>query len=113
MAKEFRTEADRKASPRPVAPKGVCYTAGHGHERYKIDVQCDGDVFERGQSWVALRALDIVHLTRLDPAMKVFLGQIPGGTCQPQDGGQRFSQRHLEYPKPRIKPYCAVRLHAI
>jgi hypothetical protein len=30
MAKEFRTEADRKATPRPVAPKGVCYTTGKG-----------------------------------------------------------------------------------
>lgn len=30
MAKEIRTEADRKATPRPVAPKGVCYTAGKG-----------------------------------------------------------------------------------
>ena len=32
MAKEFRTEADRKATPRPVAPKGVCYTAGRGQK---------------------------------------------------------------------------------
>ncbi len=30
MAKQPRTEAERKATPRPVAPKGVCYTAGHG-----------------------------------------------------------------------------------
>ncbi len=30
MAKEFKTEADRKATPRPVAPKGVCYTTGKG-----------------------------------------------------------------------------------
>ncbi len=33
MAKEFRTEAERKATPRPVAPKGVCYTAPHGQKR--------------------------------------------------------------------------------
>jgi len=33
MAKEFRTEAERKASPRPVAPKGVCFTAPHGQKR--------------------------------------------------------------------------------
>jgi hypothetical protein len=33
MAKEPRTEAERKASPRPVAPKGVCFTAGHGQKR--------------------------------------------------------------------------------
>ncbi len=33
MSKEFRTEADRKATPRPVAPNGVCYTAGHGQMR--------------------------------------------------------------------------------
>jgi hypothetical protein len=33
MAKEFRTEADRKASPRPVASKGVCFTAPHRQMR--------------------------------------------------------------------------------
>jgi len=33
MAKEFRTEAERKATPRPVAPKGVCFTSGHGQMR--------------------------------------------------------------------------------
>jgi hypothetical protein len=33
MSKEFRTEAERKSTPRPVAPKGVCYTAGHGQMR--------------------------------------------------------------------------------
>jgi hypothetical protein len=33
MAKEFRTEAERKATPRPVAPKGVCFTAPHGQMR--------------------------------------------------------------------------------
>jgi hypothetical protein len=33
MAKEFRTEADRKATPRPVAPKGVCFTAPTGQKR--------------------------------------------------------------------------------
>jgi hypothetical protein len=32
MAKVFRTEADRKATPRPVAPKGVCYTTGKGQK---------------------------------------------------------------------------------
>jgi hypothetical protein len=33
MAKEFRTEADRLASPRPVAPKGICFTVGRGQKR--------------------------------------------------------------------------------
>ena len=33
MAQKIRTEADRKATPRPVAPKGVCFTAGHGQRR--------------------------------------------------------------------------------
>jgi hypothetical protein len=33
MAKEFRTEAERKASPRPVPPKGVCFTAPKGQLR--------------------------------------------------------------------------------
>ena len=33
MAKEFRTEAERVASPRPVPPKGVCFTAPKGQKR--------------------------------------------------------------------------------
>lgn len=33
MAKEFRTEAERKATPRPAAPKGVCFTAPRGQKR--------------------------------------------------------------------------------
>jgi hypothetical protein len=33
MAKEFRTEADRLATPRPVPPKGVCFTAPRGQKR--------------------------------------------------------------------------------
>jgi hypothetical protein len=33
MAKEFRTEAERRATPRPVPPKGVCFTAGRGQLR--------------------------------------------------------------------------------
>lgn len=33
MAKQFRTEAERQATPRPVAPKGVCYTTGKGQKR--------------------------------------------------------------------------------
>lgn len=33
MAKEFRTEAEARATPRPAAPKGVCYTAPHGQMR--------------------------------------------------------------------------------
>jgi hypothetical protein len=33
MAREPRTEAERKATPRPVAPKGVCFTAPHGQLR--------------------------------------------------------------------------------
>jgi hypothetical protein len=33
MAREPRTEAERKATPRPVAPKGVCFTAPHGQRR--------------------------------------------------------------------------------
>jgi len=33
MAKEFRTEAEARATPRPAAPKGVCYTAPHGQKR--------------------------------------------------------------------------------
>lgn len=30
MARKIFTEADRKATPRPVAPKGVTFSAGHG-----------------------------------------------------------------------------------
>ena len=33
MPKTFRTEAERKASPRSVAPKGVCFTAPKGQKR--------------------------------------------------------------------------------
>jgi len=33
MTKKFRTEAERKATPRPIAPKGVCFTAPHGQKR--------------------------------------------------------------------------------
>lgn len=33
MAKPFRTEAERIATPRPVPPKGVCFTAGKGQLR--------------------------------------------------------------------------------
>jgi hypothetical protein len=33
MSKEFRTEADRLATPRPVPPKGVCFTAPRGQKR--------------------------------------------------------------------------------
>jgi hypothetical protein len=33
MPKEFRTEADRLATPRPVPPKGVCFTAPRGQKR--------------------------------------------------------------------------------
>lgn len=33
MSKEFRTEAERKATPRPVAPAGVCFTAARGQKR--------------------------------------------------------------------------------
>jgi hypothetical protein len=33
MAREPRTEAERKATPRPVAPKGVTYTAPKGQKR--------------------------------------------------------------------------------
>ena len=33
MAKEFRTEAERKATSRPVPPKGVCFTVGKGQLR--------------------------------------------------------------------------------
>lgn len=30
MAQKIRTEADRVATPRPAAPVGVAFTAGHG-----------------------------------------------------------------------------------
>ncbi len=33
MAQAPRTEAERKATPRPVAPKGVTYTAPTGQKR--------------------------------------------------------------------------------
>lgn len=33
MAQAPRTEAERKASPRPVAPKGVTFTAPKGQKR--------------------------------------------------------------------------------
>ena len=33
MGNKIRTEADRKATPRPAAPKGVCFTSGHGQKR--------------------------------------------------------------------------------
>ncbi len=33
MAKEFRTEAQARATPRPVPPKGVCFTAPQGQKR--------------------------------------------------------------------------------
>ena len=33
MAQAPRTEAERKATPRPVAPKGVTYTAPQGQKR--------------------------------------------------------------------------------
>jgi hypothetical protein len=33
MAKNIRTEADRLATPRPVPPKGVCFTAPRGQKR--------------------------------------------------------------------------------
>ncbi len=33
MPKEFRTEAERRATPRPVPPKGVCFTAPQGQKR--------------------------------------------------------------------------------
>ena len=32
MGNKIVTEADRRATPRPVAPKGVTYTAGHGQK---------------------------------------------------------------------------------
>ena len=33
MGNKIITEADRQASPRPVAPKGVTPTTGHGQKR--------------------------------------------------------------------------------
>ncbi len=33
MANKIRTEADRKATPRPAAPSGVTYTVGRGQKR--------------------------------------------------------------------------------
>jgi hypothetical protein len=33
MATTFRTEAERKATPRPVPAKGVCFTAPRGQKR--------------------------------------------------------------------------------
>ncbi len=33
MPKKIRTEADRLATPRPVAAKGICFTAPHGQKR--------------------------------------------------------------------------------
>lgn len=32
MGNKIQTEADRKATPRPPAPKGVCFTAGRGQK---------------------------------------------------------------------------------
>ncbi len=32
MATKIRTEADRKATPRPVTPDGVGFTAGRGQK---------------------------------------------------------------------------------
>jgi hypothetical protein len=32
MATKIRTEADRKATPRPAAPKGVTFTVGRGQK---------------------------------------------------------------------------------
>jgi len=31
MANKIITEAQRRATPRPPAPTGVCFTAGHGN----------------------------------------------------------------------------------
>ena len=33
MGNKIRTDADRKATPRPVAPKGVTFTTGRGQKR--------------------------------------------------------------------------------
>ena len=32
MANKIKTEADRKATPRPAAPPGVAFTAPHGQK---------------------------------------------------------------------------------
>jgi hypothetical protein len=32
MANKIRTEADRKATPRPVAPPGTTFTSGRGQK---------------------------------------------------------------------------------
>lgn len=32
MGNKIQTEADRKATPRPAAPKGVTFTAGKGQK---------------------------------------------------------------------------------
>ncbi len=32
MGNKIQTEADRKATPRPPAPKGVCFTVGRGQK---------------------------------------------------------------------------------
>jgi hypothetical protein len=32
MANKIQTEAQRRATPRPAAPAGVCFTAGHGQK---------------------------------------------------------------------------------
>ncbi|MDP3085583.1 MAG: hypothetical protein Q8N44_18085 [Rubrivivax sp.] len=33
MANKIRTEADRRATPRPPAPEGVTFTVGRGQKR--------------------------------------------------------------------------------
>ncbi|WP_395702363.1 hypothetical protein [Aquabacterium sp.] len=33
MAQKFRTEAERKATPRPVAPNGVTFTVSRGQKK--------------------------------------------------------------------------------
>jgi hypothetical protein len=33
MSTKIRTEAERKATPRPPAPKGVTFTVGRGQKR--------------------------------------------------------------------------------
>lgn len=32
MPNRIQTEAERRATPRPAAPKGVTYTTGHGQK---------------------------------------------------------------------------------
>jgi hypothetical protein len=32
MGNKIRTEADRRATPRPPAPAGVCFTVGRGQK---------------------------------------------------------------------------------